>query len=239
MRMTLADSARSVERSAEVPVAQLDPLELLSSIAHEIRAPLAALTASAEMMRSADGDTQLRFTQIIERQALRLNAIVEGLLEAYRAPRDQIQRIRDIVNVRELLDEIQYEHGAQFPRHTFTVTASGRATALLNRRLLSIVLGNLATNAAKYSPAGSSVALSCDVAAGRAVFRVHDEGPGVPAFLRKKIFEAGERGMFGGDSGCGLGLFIAQRLCDAIGAEIDVDENETGRGACFTVSIVG
>jgi signal transduction histidine kinase len=237
--MTLAEAARGVDPTAKASASHEDPLELLSSIAHEIRAPLAALTASAEMLRSADGETQLRFTEIIERQALRLHTIVEGLLEVYRAPRDEVRRVRDIVHVGKLLAEVADEYGRLFPHHVFRAQTSGRATALINRRLLGIALGNLVSNAAKYSPPGSTVSLTCDVSAGRTVFHVRDEGPGVPEFLRKRIFEAGERGLHGGDSGFGLGLFIAQRVCDAIGADIDVDTNDDGRGACFTVSVAG
>jgi two-component system, OmpR family, sensor histidine kinase KdpD len=239
MSMILADAARSVDEAAEALPQHDDPLALLSSIAHEIRAPLAALTASAEMLRSADAETQLRFSEIIERQALRLSSIVEGLLEAYRAPRGEVRRVREMVHVADLLADVRTEHERLFPRHTFVTRSSGRKTSLADRRLLSIIIGNLVSNAAKYSPSESTVRIECDIAGGRTVFRISDEGPGVPDFLRRKIFRAGERGLFGGDTGCGLGLFIAQRLCEAIGAEIEVQDNDNGRGSCFAVSFTG
>jgi two-component system sensor histidine kinase KdpD len=102
-----------------------------------------------------------------------------------------------------------------------------------------MILGNLVSNAAKYSPAETPVRIYCDRVGGHTRFRIEDEGPGVPDFLRLRVFRAGERGVFGGDSGCGLGLFIASRLCDAIGAEIQIENNDNRRGACFAVTLMG
>src|SRR5882724_67376 len=79
-------------RARSAPAAGLT-LEVLSSIAHELRTPLSALTASAEMLEVADHADAQRFAAIIQRQANRLNAIVDGLLEAYRASNGELRKV--------------------------------------------------------------------------------------------------------------------------------------------------
>jgi two-component system sensor histidine kinase KdpD len=238
MRLTVAEAAPLAEDAGQ-PQASGTTLELLSSIAHEFRAPLSALTASAEMLQCADPDDQDRFAAIIQRQASRLNAIVEGLLEVYRAPKGALHRITEPIDAADLIDEVRVDHELLFPRHIFVAEVPEAARVFANRRILSMILSNVVANAAKYSPAGSTVRISLEYKGSDTVLRVRDQGPGIPEFMRRKIFRAGERGAFGGESGCGLGLFIAQQLCAAIGARIEVEDRDDGRGACFAVTVVG
>lgn len=237
MRANVAEVAERIDVTAEAPARGDMSLELLSSIAHELRAPLSSLMASAEMLQTAEPDDQERFGAIIQRQAQRLANIVEGLLEAYRAPRAGRSRVREIIDVEDLLTEVCGEQEVLFPRHRFTVDAPSGRRVSADRKALTMVLGNLVSNAAKYSPAETTVRITCDRSNARTTFRVYDEGPGVPAALRRRIFRPGDRGMLGGDAGCGLGLFIAQHLCEAIGADIAIEETPTGRGSCFAVTL--
>lgn len=212
-------------------------LELLSSIAHELRTPLSALTASAEMLQVADdGDSQRRFAAIIQRQTSRLTSIVEGLLESYRAGDGELADTGAGVDIEDLLFELCGEHELMFPRHRWVLDVKPGANGACDRRALGMVLSNLMTNAAKYSPVDSTVRIVCEQREGTIAIRVSDEGPGVPEFLRRRIFSAGDRGTRNDRDGCGLGLFIARRLCDAIGAELEV-ESRDGEGACFTVRL--
>jgi K+-sensing histidine kinase KdpD len=212
-------------------------LEVLSSIAHELRTPLSALTASAEMLDLAEGDDARRFTAIIQRQALRLSTIVDGLLEAYRASHGELRHVRRLVDMKELLDGLSVEYQVLYPQHRFLVEAKPGLQMAVDDRMLSMIVGNLVSNAAKYSPAGSAVRIMADSAGGRMCVRVYDEGPGVPDFLRWRVFRAGDRGLLTDDAGCGLGLFIARQLCDAIGADIALDDADGAGGGCFVVTL--
>jgi two-component system sensor histidine kinase KdpD len=234
----MADAAYAVEAPAEF--APADPtLELLSSIAHEFRAPLSALNASAEMLQLDGAGDRAQFAAIIQRQALRLNLIVDGLLESYRAQHGGLRNVHEIVDVRDLFDELRGDAEALFPRHHFLTSSDTERCVTANRRALLMILGNLLSNAAKYSPAGSTVRLVCERTGAGAMFSVYDQGPGVPHALRRRIFEPGARAAIGGEPGCGLGLFIARRLAQAIGATIDIHDSDDGVGACFAVSVPG
>jgi signal transduction histidine kinase len=212
-------------------------LELLSSIAHELRTPLSTLSASAEMLQAADVDTQQRFAAIIQRQAQRLNYIVEGLLESYRASQGHLRLRREIVEVEDLLVELCAEQEAMFPRHRWIMEVEAGHRVNADRRALAMALTNLMSNAAKYSPAGSTVRVATSIGNGVSEIRVEDQGPGVPEFLRLRIFRAGERGLIDGAAGCGLGLFIAQQLCTSLGAELDITDTRDGGGSCFVISL--
>ncbi len=212
-------------------------LELLSSIAHELRTPLAALTASSEMLGDAEGEDQARFTAIIQRQAQRLNVIVEGLLAAYGASRGTFRRVRDIIDMADLIGELRDEQASLFPKHRFVIDVEPGRRVSADRRLLGMVIVNLLSNACKYSPPETTVGIECKSQHGAMRIAVRDEGPGVPEYLRKRIFSAGERGTMTDESGCGLGLFIAQSLCDAIGAELTLDDSDGTPGACFVVTV--
>ena len=102
------------------------------------------------------------------------------------------------------------------------------------RRILQILL-NLVGNAINYSPAGSRVEVAVgEFSAERVTISVSDEGPGISAEQRARVFEKFERLGRDGDGGSGLGLYISQRLANAMGGELQV-ESEEGAGATFTL----
>lgn len=212
-------------------------LQLLSCIAHELRTPLAALTASSEMLGYAEGDDRVRFTAIIQRQTQRLNMIVEGLLAAYGASQGTFRRVRDVIDMSALLRELCDEQALLFPHHRIVMDVEPGRRVSADRRLLEMVLLNLVSNACKYSPQASTVSIECKSERDAMRISVRDEGPGIPAHLRDRIFNAGERGAMTDDSGCGLGLYIAQSLCDAMGAELTLDDSDDVSGACFVVLV--
>lgn len=102
------------------------------------------------------------------------------------------------------------------------------------RRILQILL-NLVGNAINYSPAGSRVEVTVgEFSAERVTISVSDEGPGISEEQRARVFEKFERLGRDGDGGSGLGLYISQRLANAMGGELQV-ESEAGAGATFTL----
>jgi signal transduction histidine kinase len=237
MTSTAVAQAEAVAQEATRAAAEAETLGMLASVAHELRTPLSALAASAEMLEVADDpEDRRRFAAIIQRQSRRLNGIVEGLLWAYRINSGDAAAVDEVVDVRRLLRQVADDHRPLFPQHVFSVEVVGEPRVLTRAGALAIVVGNLLSNAAKYSPPGSTVRVVARERGRRVEVRVRDQGPGVPPALRERVFEAGERcGQRG--PGFGLGLFIARRICAAIGAEIRAEEPGDGKGACFVVTL--
>jgi signal transduction histidine kinase len=211
-------------------------LDLLSSIAHELRAPLSSLTASAEMLPLAGDGERERFANIIQRQALRLSGIVEGLLDAYRAARGELKLVPEVVHARPFLRTLCEEQATLYPTHRFRAMAERRDELAADARLLAIVVGNLLSNAAKYSPAGSVVTARYRSDHDGRRIEVIDQGHGVAKQYRERIFERGVRATTS-VPGDGLGLFISSQLCQAMGAELSLAHTSTGGGSCFVVHL--
>jgi signal transduction histidine kinase len=115
----------------------------------------------------------------------------------------------------------------------------GSAVARIDAGALGQVLDNLLLNAVKFSPWGTGV--SCEMAASAGCWRieVRDEGPGVPAGERARLFHKFNRGSArptAGESSSGLGLFIVKTLAEAMHGRVDYLAGERG-GAVFRVTL--
>jgi signal transduction histidine kinase len=139
---------------------------------------------------------------------------------------------------RHLADVLEEVRLGDRDGHVFVLAASEEAVPLFSDPvLLHPILSNLLSNAARYSPAGRTITLRLDVAPERVRIAVEDEGIGIPAEDRARIFEPFERGSnVGHIKGTGLGLNIVQRMTDLLGGRIEVD-GRAGGGSVFTVDL--
>jgi signal transduction histidine kinase len=110
--------------------------------------------------------------------------------------------------------------------------------ASADREKLGQILTNLIDNAVKFSPNGGTVTVEAHRRAGRVEVRVVDEGQGIPEDERERIFSKFHRSDSSprGQSGAGLGLFIARGLVRAMGGRIWVDSAEGG-GSSFAFEL--
>ncbi len=229
--------AELAERATQRIEHQDAAFALISGIAHELRTPLSVLSASAEMLEMADDvEDRKRFSAIIQRQASRLNSIVEGMLEAYgatAAPRPRSSQ----ADLPALIEQARAEQQFVYPQHRFVLELEPAHEIDADERMLGIVISNLLSNAAKYSPPGSTVRISCRQDGDATRLRVQDQGSGVPDHMKRDIFLAGERAGRSLEPGVGLGLFVVYRLCEVLGAEITVEDATDGDGACFVLTL--
>ena len=229
--------AELAERTASASASDAT-LALISSIAHELRTPLAALSASAEMLDTADDEDDRRhFSAIIQRQTRRLNDIIESMLQAYGATSARPVDPGAARGLARLLEEARAEQQSAYPGHRFIAEIEPGRTTSADERMLAIVVTNLLSNAAKYSPVNSTVRLVCRREGEDVCIRVEDQGSGVPEYMRQDIFRAGERAGRCEQPGLGLGLFVVHRLCAVLGARIMVEDTTEGEGACFVVTL--
>jgi signal transduction histidine kinase len=101
---------------------------------------------------------------------------------------------------------------------------------------LSAILINLAGNAVKYAPTGPIRLRARAAANGGCAIEVQDEGPGIPRERLPRLFDAFDRAGSARAGGFGLGLYIARRAADLLGATLDV-ESEVGRGTTFCLGL--
>ncbi|MGQ0831384.1 MAG: sensor histidine kinase, partial [Microthrixaceae bacterium] len=126
------------------------------------------------------------------------------------------------------------------PTHAIEVTiAPGAEEVAADRHLASGVIANLLSNALKYSPDGSTIEVEAALERDRVVTSVSDNGPGVPAGDRERIFDKFTRlgdHLTRPQQGVGLGLFIARRSLEQMNGAIWCDESSTG-GARFAFTL--
>lgn len=210
----------------------------LADAAHELRTPMTALRLQLQLLQRSDDETQ-RQQALSELSAGidRSQHLIEQLLQVARSEPDGEVTRRDSVDIAELsrstvaalsakADHLGLDLGADA---AIPVLVEGDATQL------SVLLNNLVENALRYTPAGGVVDVSAHLEAGRPMLRVVDDGPGIPAAERGRVFDRFYRCedaqyQARDHSGSGLGLAIVKAIVERHGASIELKDAPDGHG---------
>lgn len=232
----LADENLITRRAMQISVTTLGKLS--SSIAHEIRNPLAAATHAAQLLEESPTIklSEMRLINIIQKQCKRMNGIVENILQLSR--REQSKP--ETVELREFLTELVGEFlSSQKAKNVDFKTqfSAGKAYVVYDRSQLSQCLWKLLDNSIDHATGTKITRLRLtmrkDDQAGYCVITLEDNGPGIDRAQLKHIFEP----FFSTrKDGSGLGLYIARQLCEANQSELTVD-SEPGQGARFHIRV--
>jgi PAS domain S-box-containing protein len=218
--------------------------DFVSTVSHQLRAPLTSIYGFAETLLRQDvrfGDVEREtFLGYIASEAQRLTTIVDTLLSIARLEAGDLHvelvptDLRDVVS--EAVTSVQ--QGAEVNGHRFVLHLPDEPLAAsADREKLGQILMNLLDNAVKFSPDGGTVTVEALRRAGRVEVRIVDEGQGIPEDERERIFSKFHRvDSARGQSGAGLGLFIARGLVRAMGGRIWVDSAEGG-GSSFAFEL--
>jgi two-component system phosphate regulon sensor histidine kinase PhoR len=219
----------------------------VDSVTHELKSPIASLRLYLEtlQMRRIDESQRAHFYEVMEGEVQRLSNLINQLLEVGRL--DAIGQRSDPVDVplEPLLRRCAKSASAHHKRDENQVFSFDIEPAVVHARpmVLEMIFGNLLDNAIKYGAAEPTVDVQVRIVKrGRIVTRVCDNGTGVPANQRKKIFQMFYRGgseLERTQKGTGLGLYIVRTLVHMLKGTITVREREGGNGSVFEVSLPG
>ncbi len=215
--------------------------DILSIVSHDLRNPLHAIEISAVLLKRLAGDDRLeKPVDRISRAARRAMALIEDLnLVAKIEEGGGFRLAREAVSLNALLEEVQdgFQLLAQDKGLTLSVERIEQdATLSVDHKRLYQALANVISNALKFSPAGSVVEVGARRDGDAIAFRVHDEGPGIPAEHFANIFQKNWQGENAKDFGSGLGLYIAKAILEAHGGAVSVESAE-GEGTTFFLSL--
>jgi PAS domain S-box-containing protein len=215
---------------------------ILATISHEYRTPLTTILSSTDLLsqyssRWTEERKQKHFQRIqsavkylthLVNDVLFVNQAEVGSLEFNPIPLDVEQITRNLIE--------SYSNLAS--QHTIIFESQGISTnVLLDEELLQAMLKNLLSNAIKYSPNGSIIQIELIFQSYALVFRISDQGIGIPPSDVDKIFNAFFRGNnIGTTPGVGLGLLIVKECVNLHGGEIIV-ESELSIGTQFTITL--
>lgn len=204
--------------------------------AHELRTPLAALAAQAQVAaRARDGDERRHALEQLGAGTARAARLVDQLLTLARVDPEQAARPTGRVALDRLAEEVCADHGAQALSKDIALELDAvPANVGGDADLLRILLRNLIDNAIRYTPAGGRVAVAV-ANEGGARLSVADSGPGVPESERERVFERFSRLAGQEIEGSGLGLSIVRRIAELHGAEVRLGKASADGGLVVDV----
>ena len=219
--------------------------EFVANVSHELRTPLSLIKSAAETLLDggrSDPAVTARFLEIIDKNANRLTLVIDDLLLLARL---------DSGRVELKLEAVELGAAAQDALDDAAMIARARGVSLHNQvpagivanadpERLRQVLANLIDNAIKYGRADGNVTLRGQVLAGaRVELTVRDDGPGIPAEAKSRIFERFyrvDKARSREQGGTGLGLAIVKNVVQAHGGEVRV-ESSPGNGTEFFITL--
>jgi signal transduction histidine kinase len=213
----------------------------LSMASHELKTPLTSLQLHVQglLRRGALRDEgQARSATAIQRQVVRLTALVNTLLDVSRINEGRLDLTLEPVDLTAVAGEVAARLAAEAVVAAAPITVEGPAVVgRWDRLRVEQVITNLLSNALKYG-AGEPVAVRVEAAGEAARLSVLDRGIGIAPEDQRRIFERFERGSATrGYGGLGLGLWIAREFATALGGRLTVESAGLGAGAAFHVEL--
>ncbi len=213
---------------------------LLSSVSHDLRTPLAAITGAATtlLQQNARLDAAGRgeLTQTIWEEAEHLNRIIRNVLDMMRIESGAIRVTKEWQSLEEIVGVVLNRLTDRLGDRPLTTRLSPELRIFpFDPLLIEQVLTNLLENALKYTPEGTLLELTAAVKGEEVEVEVADRGPGLHPGEEERIFEKFVRGA-GTGGGVGLGLAICRAIVAAHGGRIWA-ENRPGGGASFRFAL--
>jgi K+-sensing histidine kinase KdpD len=198
-----------------------------SLISHELRTPITAIYGGAKLLasreRTLDEKTRRELIDDLEAEADRLYRLVEDLLILAKSERGTVERLSQPLLLSRMVSRVVRSEHERWPGARFAVHADSTVSPTRgDETYVEQVLRNLLSNAAKYSPAGSTIHVIVDENAEGVRARVLDEGPGFAAEEATRLFELYYRSPATAStvSGAGIGLYVCRVLVEAMGGRI-------------------
>jgi K+-sensing histidine kinase KdpD len=208
---------------------------LFSSVTHDLRTPLASITASVTSLLGSRGDftadDRRELLETIHHEADRLNRVVGNLLDLSRMRAGALVPAKSPAALDELIEGVVARLEPLLRDHDVRVSIPDDMPDVpMDVLQIDQVVTNLLENAARFTPPGKRIEVAVEHTGDAVRVRVADDGCGIPADKRVQVFEPFWRGE--GSTGTGLGLSIARAIVDAHGGRVRI---EGGRSVGTTV----
>lgn len=245
LEIEISERTRTEEiiRNALLKEKELGELKsrVITTISHEFRTPLTTIQSSTELLKGYTRNTldekKLKHFQRIEYCVDHMTKLLNDVVLLGEAEAGQLKFNPTQLDLEAVTQEIVNEWQLSLDsKYTFDFSIQGdRIQAILDEKLLRQILTNLLSNAVKFSPQGGLIDCNLVYQHNQAIFRIRDEGIGIPPEDRERLFESFYRGSnVGTIQGTGLGLALAKKCVDLHQGQITLN-SEVGVGTTFTV----
>jgi signal transduction histidine kinase/ActR/RegA family two-component response regulator/type II secretory pathway pseudopilin PulG len=219
--------------------------EFLAMLAHELRNPLAPISAAADLLRLGTQDPAgIKYAStVITRQVRHMAGLVEDLLDVSRVTRGLVRLDRQHLDfnliAREAIEQVKPVFDAK--GHALDMQLPDRPAPVMGdpKRLVQIVV-NLLSNAAKFTPVGGHIKVAVEDEKGAIRLTVEDDGIGMTPDIKSSAFDMfvqGERTPDRSQGGLGIGLALVKSLVELHGGLVGCDSEGPGKGSRFTVTL--
>ncbi|HEX5059539.1 MAG TPA: MEDS domain-containing protein [Kofleriaceae bacterium] len=217
--------------------------EFLAMLGHELRNPLSPILTATQLMRLRGEDVFEKERTVIERQCRHMIRLVDDLLDVSRITRGKVELRRRPIEICEVVaqavEQVSPAMEERAHRLTIDVPKSGLVVHADPARLAQVI-GNLLTNAAKYTPHGGAITVAVRATGSAVAIAVRDTGIGIDPKLLPQVFGLfiqGRQGIDRAAGGLGLGLAIAKTLVELHGGTIHARSQGAGQGSEFVVEL--
>jgi PAS domain S-box-containing protein len=219
--------------------------EFLAMLAHELRNPLAPISNAARALRMGAGDRQAvqSAAEMLERQVSQMARLVDDLLDMSRITRGRIELRPERVELAPIVNQAAEAARALYRslNHELIVTMPAKPLYLnADPMRLTQVIGNLLSNAAKFTDQGGHIVLTVEQQDGQATLKVRDDGIGIAREDIPGIFDMFaqlDTSLERSRDGLGIGLTLVKTLVEMHGGTVDVHSDGRGRGSEFVVRL--
>ncbi len=218
----------------------------MSEMSHELRTPLGFIKLYATTLLrddiAIDAATRQEFLTIIDEESGKLQRMIDDLLDASRLQTGRFQVDRKNVSLKEVLDATLHKAAPAIGQKGIAVKAQlspDDAEVFADGGRIEQVLHNLLDNAARYSDPGTVIEVTAQVTGQQATVSVVDQGDGIPAQDRERVFEPfyrGENSRRRGARGTGLGLAVCKGIIESHGGRLWV-ESIPPQGSAFRFTL--
>ena len=212
----------------------------MMTVTHELKTPVAIAQLNLETLqkRNLDGDQQKKLIINTLQEVNRLNSLCNNILLASRLDAGEYTPLKTQFNVSELTKKIQSNFAQRYAERPVIGNIQEGICMVGEELLVELMFSNLIENAIKYSPKYSAVKIDLYITSQHIIFEVADEGPGISAEEKNRVFDKFYRTGNEGTrttKGTGLGLYLCQQIARNHQATIDIKNNGL-QGSVFTVT---
>ncbi len=217
---------------------------LLNSVSHDLRTPLVTVIGAVTTLADADTalpqDIRAELIGTALDEARRLDRYVQNLLDMTRLGHGALTPKAQSVDLREVVGRVRGDLARLLAGHDLVVEMPrDLPRALIDPVLIGQALANVIENAVKYGPPAGRIVIGGAASDETVILTVSDEGPGIPAADRERVFDQFYRAARGdgAPTGTGLGLAIVRGFVEAHGGRVVIDAGPGGRGTTIALAL--
>ncbi|MGJ9713923.1 sensor histidine kinase [Actinotignum sp. GS-2025d] len=217
--------------------------DFVANVSHELKTPVGAISLLVETLESAADDQQAvrHFTAQLDTEVVRLRGLVQDIIELSRLQEGNALTTTELVDVDAVVAESVARMDVEAANRGVKIVSGGQPglTVYGDRRMLATAIRNLLDNAVRYTRPHGRVSIATSLADGQVLISVVDQGEGIEAAQRERIFERFYRGDAARDrnsGGSGIGLAIVKHVVQDHGGRIKL-WSKVGQGSTFTICL--